>query len=661
MVEEKNKILVIEDEVDDAKQIKHQLINLGFDRPYIINSAKDAIECLKNDSFDLILINSSIDGEPNIKVSQEIQEQSGLPIIFISNVEFEKLPVINNEIKPFQYLKKPIILQELENAINYSININKQMKKKQQIQKGLFTTLQTLGHAIITVDLNQQITFLNKNAERFIGIPSSDCVNKPINNILKTIDAVTYEPFTLSIDKNQIIESKEIKTVRSHLILQSNQGTKIVIYQSIAPLYNYKGDLEGYVIIFQDITEQSDAYTIFQKITKELERRVEKRTQELQVSNKKLQSQIKEREKAEEKANYAKQSIENITNSTSEIIFALDAHQRVEYWNTAAENITGYKKKQVNGRYLLKLPLLDNPEKINTILEKVTVLKKTIKEKVVIITKNYSKKILNITCTPLITEQDSSGFVFVGNDITYNWEDHNMLLPSYSYLLTGNELNSSLHLFTNLLLNKYNGVYITRCHPKQVNSKIPHENTTTILLRQESSQEEQMTISTLTDLVSCIRDFAKNNRIVIYIDGIHYFLTRYSFTEVMNCLYQINDIISNSQALLLLYADPIMFSQNEIAIMKNEFETMPSKKIDHIEIKEELFDILKYIHNENMKNTLVSFSKIMSHFDIVYYTASKRIKNLFDEGLVFTKKYGKTRVVHLTEKGKTLLAKRDVL
>ncbi|MFO8078366.1 MAG: hypothetical protein R6U21_06990, partial [Thermoplasmatota archaeon] len=67
------------------------------------------------------------------------------------------------------------------------------------------------------------------------------------------------------------------------------------------------------------------------------------------------------------------------------------------------------------------------------------------------------------------------------------------------------------------------------------------------------------------------------------------------------------------------------------------------------------------IEKENKKNALVSLKKIMSQFNIVYYTASKRVKQLVDEGLVFTKKYGKSRVVHLTEKAKTLLTHRETV
>ena len=95
-----------------------------------------------------------------------------------------------------------------------------------------------------------------------------------------------------------------------------------------------------------------------------------------------------------------------------------------------------------------------------------------------------------------------------------------------------------------------------------------------------------------------------------------------------------------------------------MAVLLNEFESMPGRNVEDIKINDELSEILLFIKEENEKNSLVSLKKIISRFDIVYYTATKRVNHLIDEGLVFTKKYGKSRVVNLTEKAKILLERR---
>jgi predicted transcriptional regulator len=169
-------------------------------------------------------------------------------------------------------------------------------------------------------------------------------------------------------------------------------------------------------------------------------------------------------------------------------------------------------------------------------------------------------------------------------------------------------------------------------------------------------------IDSLDEMRSHLQDTCKREeKIIILLDGLHYFLTRFSFEELISTLYEVNEMISDSQMILLLYLDPSICLSDEVAILRSEFEALPSKKVDDITIKDELFDIISFVNQENKKNALVSYKKIMTRFDIVYYTASKRVNQLSDEGLVFTKKYGKSRVVHLTQKAKTLLEKRKAI
>jgi predicted transcriptional regulator len=168
------------------------------------------------------------------------------------------------------------------------------------------------------------------------------------------------------------------------------------------------------------------------------------------------------------------------------------------------------------------------------------------------------------------------------------------------------------------------------------------------------------TIQTITDFSSAIKEFISNTtRGIVLIDGLHYFITRFSFDEVVEALYEINEHVYGSTCIILLYLNPEIVSLDHIAILKSEFEPMPSKKVEDIKISDELSEILFYIKEESEKNSLVSLKKIISRFDIVYYTATKRVNQLIDEGLVFTKKYGKSRVVHLTEKAKSLLEKHE--
>ena len=95
--------------------------------------------------------------------------------------------------------------------------------------------------------------------------------------------------------------------------------------------------------------------------------------------------------------------------------------------------------------------------------------------------------------------------------------------------------------------------------------------------------------------------------------------------------------------------------------MEDELLIISSQKIDNIKIDDELSDILFYIYNENRNNSLVSFKKLMMKFKIVYSTVANKIKMLEEDELIYTKRFGKLRTVHITEKGKTLIYKKQTI
>ena len=148
---------------------------------------------------------------------------------------------------------------------------------------------------------------------------------------------------------------------------------------------------------------------------------------------------------------------------------------------------------------------------------------------------------------------------------------------------------------------------------------------------------------------------------MIYLDRVDYLIINHTFKNFITELYQINDIITKNKSILLLYIDPNIIDSKELSLLQNELKDIPKQKIEDIEIKDELYDILHYIFDSNQKNTLVFFKKISKEFSTVSKTTAKRIKDLDTKGLIFIKKQGRLKTIHITEKGKALLHKRQII
>jgi predicted transcriptional regulator len=96
-----------------------------------------------------------------------------------------------------------------------------------------------------------------------------------------------------------------------------------------------------------------------------------------------------------------------------------------------------------------------------------------------------------------------------------------------------------------------------------------------------------------------------------------------------------------------------------MAIFENEFQLLPSQRLEGLILDDVLYDILKYVYEQNQSNSMVSIKKIITKSNVAYSTAAKRLDILEEKGLILIKKHGKFRTVYTTEKGKTLLHKRQ--
>jgi len=394
------------------------------------------------------------------------------------------------------------------------------------------------------------------------------------------------------------------------------------------------------------------------KVKKELKESLE----ELEQANKKLQKEIYERKNAEKQAVEAKEHFQNVIDSTYEIIISVDSNNRISTWNNTAEEITGYKRKEVMNRTINKLPLFKDAQNVVDVIKNVSKGKSTGFEDLVIITKNNAKKIIRFKGSVMKGKSNQNiGAIFVGEDITKDVEIHGKLVDGNSYLFPDKNVDSAVDLFVDLAQSDYNGLFITRSNPEMLKSMIPSSSKIDIALFSQEKLAGYKNISDTETLVQYVKDFTdKHKKPVVLLDGIHYLITKYSFEKFVDALYQINETVAKNHSLIFIRFDPSIINENQMSIIENELHKLPSQKIEGITLQDSVYDMLKFIYEQNQNNALVPYKKVMSRFKIAYSTAAKRLEELENKGLIFTKRQGKLRTVYISEKGKTLLHKREI-
>ena len=122
----KENILIVEDEVLLAKQVKKNLLENGYSNVIITTNYKDAVHHLKKYPIDIALLDININGaKSGIDIANFINENIQIPFIFLTSYNDEKMLEKLMLLKPLTYLNKPINKYTLLSAINFHFNTTK--------------------------------------------------------------------------------------------------------------------------------------------------------------------------------------------------------------------------------------------------------------------------------------------------------------------------------------------------------------------------------------------------------------------------------------------------------------------------------------------------------------------------------------------------------
>ncbi len=116
------KILIVEDEQIIAADIKNLLEMEGYKVLTIQDTAENAIESIKSNKPDLVLIDIALSGKMNgIELAEKIGKSSPIPVIFVSAYTEKKTVDAALKTKPSGYVMKPIsdenLMEEIRKAL----------------------------------------------------------------------------------------------------------------------------------------------------------------------------------------------------------------------------------------------------------------------------------------------------------------------------------------------------------------------------------------------------------------------------------------------------------------------------------------------------------------------------------------------------------------
>jgi diguanylate cyclase (GGDEF)-like protein/PAS domain S-box-containing protein len=248
-------ILIVEDESVVAKDIELRLKSLGYKISGISSSGMDAVEKALATRPDLILMDIMLkNGVDGISAAEKIREVYNVPVIYITAFGDKETLSRAKITEPYGFILKPFDERELQINVEIALYKHQIEKKLRENEEWLYTTLKSIGDAIITTDTDQIITFMNPIAENLTGWQSKEALGKSLSEIFRFKSTDIYSSHDKSVNSLLIDGLDSIRI--TDLTLVNRYGKEIFINKIITPIRDYENQITGLVIIFQDITEK---------------------------------------------------------------------------------------------------------------------------------------------------------------------------------------------------------------------------------------------------------------------------------------------------------------------------------------------------------------------------------------------------------------------
>lgn len=114
-------------------------------------------------------------------------------------------------------------------------------------------TLESIGDAVITTNMQSQVTYLNPVAERMTGWTKSEATGKPILEVFRILNESTRKLAANPVDV--VLAHGATCGLANHTLLVSKTGLEYDIEDSAAPIRAEDGTLFGVVLVFHDVTD----------------------------------------------------------------------------------------------------------------------------------------------------------------------------------------------------------------------------------------------------------------------------------------------------------------------------------------------------------------------------------------------------------------------
>jgi diguanylate cyclase (GGDEF)-like protein/PAS domain S-box-containing protein len=249
-------LLLIDNDAAHVDVFTDALLN-ATDGPFLgecVKTLAEGIRRLRGKEFWAIFLNLSLPGSQGVETFDKLAlAVPGVPTLIIAGAKDVgvALEALRRGAKDYlleDRLDRDSFVRAIRNMAERKTAEELLFREKERAQ----VTLDSIGDAVLSTDLQGKVTYLNVVAEKITGWTREEAAGKDIEEVFVIVDASTREPcvnpLRAAIKKNRTVQ------LTPNCLLIRRDGTEFAIEDSAAPIHDQHGLATGAVIVFHDVS-----------------------------------------------------------------------------------------------------------------------------------------------------------------------------------------------------------------------------------------------------------------------------------------------------------------------------------------------------------------------------------------------------------------------
>ena len=252
-----NRILIISPDPGDVRTLREALGNAS-DGPFEVEDAASlasGLQRVKQGGIDAILLDLSLPDSHGLSSFDQVHAAAHhTPIMTLCSLaqEHEAREAVQRGAQGWLskgYFDNNLVPQSLRNVIERL----KVERKLCALQARAQITLNSIGDAVVAVDMHGRVDYLNIAAEVMTGWERDDAKGRKVAEVLVLVDSDGITPVANPLEA--VLQVGQAEGLSGEVVLVDRHGTCRRIEDSAAPIFDWDGQLVGAVMVFRDISD----------------------------------------------------------------------------------------------------------------------------------------------------------------------------------------------------------------------------------------------------------------------------------------------------------------------------------------------------------------------------------------------------------------------